>query len=359
IGITDLLMETELSSEQQEYVSIIKQSGDTLLRIINDILDFSKIESGRTELSEEPFSIRMTLSETLHILLPSALEKNLNVTTSVSADVPSLLFGDVTKVRQVMMNLIGNAIKFTPGGNIDITIQLLMRHRNSAVIRFEVSDTGVGVPSDKTDQLFEPFSQVDHVMTRKAEGTGLGLAICRKLVQIMGGEIWYEPRQDGHGSVFVFTAPFNADVLDADDGAASYHQPGRASLGNLRVLIAEDNETNQVVLERMLEKLGCRSTVAGNGAEAVEIAARMPFDLIFLDMQLPVMSGPEVARLIRTGRTAAGAAPPYIVAVTAHALKGDRQRYLTSGMDDYVSKPLTMDAVNRVFEQFTGRVRSG
>ncbi|WP_244235308.1 PAS domain S-box protein [Paenibacillus lautus] len=205
IGMTDLILETELDEEQREYVQIIKKSGTTLLNIINDILDFSKIESGRTELVEETFSLRTALSETLNMILPKALDKNIEVTTSVASDVPNQVYGDVTKLRQVLMNLLSNAIKFTPNGSVSISVQCVRDQANSKLIQFSVTDTGIGVPSEKIAQLFEPFYQVDHYMTRQVEGTGLGLAICKKLVQLMGGDIWYERNPNQQGSVFTFT----------------------------------------------------------------------------------------------------------------------------------------------------------
>jgi PAS domain S-box-containing protein len=208
IGMTDLLMETNLDSEQNEFVHIIKNSGTTLLTIINDILDFSKIESGKAELLEEQFNVRAVLSETLSVIVPKALEKNLEVTTTVSPNVPNIAFGDVTKLKQVIMNLLSNAIKFTPNGAISILVESVSQEKDSVCLQFTVKDTGVGVLKEKVVHLFEPFYQADHFMTRSAEGTGLGLAICKKLLQLMGGDIWYEPSTDQTGSIFKFTANF-------------------------------------------------------------------------------------------------------------------------------------------------------
>lgn len=350
IGMTDLILETELDEEQRDYVQIIKKSGTTLLNIINDILDFSKIESGRTELVEETFNLRTALSETLNLILPKALEKNIEVTTSVASDVPSQVYGDVTKLRQVLMNLLSNAIKFTPNGAVSISVQCVENQGNSARIQFSVMDTGLGVPSEKVAQLFEPFYQVDHYMTRKVEGTGLGLAICKKLVQLMGGDIWYEKNQNQPGSVFTFTVDFsfksNAGNKQENGAVLENH-----SIGNdLKILIAEDNEVNQLVLKKMIEKLGYNSTTVQNGLEAVEAFERHSYDIVFMDIQMPFMDGTEAVRVIK--ESASSEKEPYIVAVTAHAIKGDREKYLGMGMDEYVSKPVSMNVISAIIDKF-------
>ncbi|MGG4344105.1 PAS domain S-box protein [Paenibacillus lautus] len=350
IGMTDLILETELDEEQRDYVQIIKKSGTTLLNIINDILDFSKIESGRTELVEETFNLRTALSETLNLILPKALEKNIEVTTSVASDVPNQVYGDVTKLRQVLMNLLSNAIKFTPNGAVSISVQCVENQGNSALIQFSVMDTGIGVPSEKVAQLFEPFYQVDHYMTRQVEGTGLGLAICKKLVQLMGGDIWYEKNQNKPGSVFTFTVDFsfksNAGNNQENGAVLKNH-----SIGNdLKILIAEDNEVNQLVLKKMIEKLGYNSTTVQNGLEAVEAFERHAYEIVFMDIQMPFMDGTEAVRIIK--ESASSEKEPYIVAVTAHAIKGDREKYLGMGMDEYVSKPVSMNVISTIIDKF-------
>lgn len=350
IGMTDLILETELDEEQRDYVQIIKKSGTTLLNIINDILDFSKIESGRTELVEETFNLRTALSETLNLILPKALEKNIEVTTSVASDVPNQVHGDVTKLRQILMNLLSNAIKFTPNGAVSISVQCVEDQGNSALIQFSVMDTGIGVPSEKVAQLFEPFYQVDHYMTRQVEGTGLGLAICKKLVQLMGGDIWYEKNQNQPGSVFTFTVDFSFKP-NADNSQETGTVHENHSLGSdLKILIAEDNEVNQLVLKKMIEKLGYHSTTVQNGLEAVEALERFPYDIVFMDIQMPFMDGTEAVRLIK--ESASSEKQPYIVAVTAHAIKGDREKYLGMGMDEYVSKPVSMNVISGIIDKF-------
>ncbi|MCV4234790.1 PAS domain S-box protein [Virgibacillus sp. LDC1] len=350
IGMTDLILETELDEEQRDYVQIIKKSGTTLLNIINDILDFSKIESGRTELMEETFNLRTALSETLNLILPKALEKNIEVTTSVASDVPNQVYGDVTKLRQILMNLLSNAIKFTPNGAVSISVQCVENQGNSALIQFSVTDTGIGVPSEKVAQLFEPFYQVDHYMTRQVEGTGLGLAICKKLVQLMGGDIWYEKNPNQSGSVFTFTVDFSFKSNDGNQQENGAVHEIHSSGNDLKILIAEDNEVNQLVLKKMIEKLGYNSTTVQNGLEAVEAFERNSYDIVFMDISMPFMDGTEAARLIK--ESASSEKQPYIVAVTAHAIKGDREKYLGMGMDEYVSKPVSMNVISAIIDKF-------
>lgn len=350
IGMTDLILETELDEEQRDYVQIIKKSGTTLLNIINDILDFSKIESGRTELVEETFNLRTALSETLNLILPKALEKNIEVTTSVASDVPNQVHGDVTKLRQILMNLLSNAIKFTPNGAVSISVQCVEDQGNSALIQFSVMDTGIGVPSEKVAQLFEPFYQVDHYMTRQVEGTGLGLAICKKLVQLMGGDIWYEKNQNQPGSVFTFTVDFSFKSNDGNQQENGAVHENHSSGNDLKILIAEDNEVNQLVLKKMIEKLGYHSTTVQNGLEAVEAFERYSYDIVFMDISMPFMDGTEAVRLIK--ESASSEKQPFIVAVTAHAIKGDREKYLGMGMDEYVSKPVSMNVISGIIDKF-------
>ncbi|MEC0268253.1 PAS domain S-box protein [Paenibacillus anseongense] len=354
IGMTEVLLETDLDEEQIEYVEIIKKSGATLLAIINDILDFSKIESGRTELVEEPLSVRTVLSETLYMVMSRALEKNLEITTSVCPKVPNLVYGDTTKLRQVLLNLLSNAIKFTPKGAISISVETVSQELDHVRLQFAVKDTGIGVPKDQVGHLFEPFYQVDHFMTRKTEGTGLGLAICKKLVGLMDGEIWYEASKDQIGSTFLFTANFrvqlnHSDASPSDDWCEGEDIAENSKDWSLKILIAEDNEVNQLVLKKMIEKLGHKTTVVQNGKEAVEAVKRYSYDIIFMDIQMPGMDGLAATKFINEQLN--GKKRPCIVAVTAHAIKGDSEKYLSEGMDAYISKPISMDAISEIIER--------
>jgi PAS domain S-box-containing protein len=357
IGITDLLMETELSAEQAEYLQIIKQSGDALLTIINDILDFSKIESGKVDVSAENFNLRAVLSEALNIMLPKAFEKNLDITTSIDPVVPNMVYGDMTKLRQVLMNLLSNAIKFTPSGAIAIAVYQHQRQEDLVRLRFAIKDTGIGIPADKAGELFEPFYQVDHFMTRKTKGTGLGLAICKKLVRLMGGDIWYEASEDSPGSVFTFTAEFQVSAQQELPNSLLQQLPEEQLDSPLRILIAEDNEVNRIVLKKMIERLGYHPVLVKDGHEAVEAARRCSYDMIFMDVQMPAIDGLEAAQTIKAMQKPGGRSP-FIIAVTAHALKGDRQKYLAVGMDEYISKPIQANTVAALIEAFRARANT-
>jgi PAS domain S-box-containing protein len=240
IGMTDLLLETNLDPEQHDYVQIIKKSGATLLMIINDILDFSKIESGKAELTQEHFNVRAVLSETLQMIMPKAQKKNLEISTSVSPNVPNLVLGDVTKLRQVLMNLLSNAVKFTTNGAVAILAQSVAQEQDTVCLQFSIRDTGVSIPKEKVVHLFEPFYQVDHFMTRKAEGTGLGLALCKKLVELIGGEIWYKPNRNQPGSTFVFTAKFQLQTYPESMQYEMSIQQDNLIEKPIRILIAEE-----------------------------------------------------------------------------------------------------------------------
>ncbi|NOU65318.1 PAS domain S-box protein [Paenibacillus sp. LMG 31461] len=355
IGMTDVLLETELDEEQIEYVQIIKKSGATLLMIINDILDFSKIESGKAELMEEPLNVKDILSETLNLVMSKALEKNLEITTSISPKVPNLVHGDITKLRQVLMNLLSNAIKFTPNGAISVSVEPVSQEQNSVRLQFAIKDTGIGVPKEQVGHLFDPFYQVDHFMTRRTEGTGLGLAICKKLVELMDGEIWHEASKDQTGSTFLFTANLGVQSNHADSSHYDMWPQQDDIVGNsmeqsLKILIAEDNEVNQVVIKKILEKLGHKTTLVHNGKEAVEAVKRYPYDIIFMDIQMPWMDGLTATKLIND--MFKGKKRPYIVAVTAHAIKGDSEKYLSEGMDAYISKPISINTIADVIDGY-------
>lgn len=349
IGMTDLLLETELCDEQMQYASIIKQSGEALLTIINDILDFSKVESGRMELSIEPMQLNTIVSDVYYLNLPRARNKDLHVEISIDERIPDKLMGDGNKLRQVLINLLSNAIKFTQKGSISLSAKKIDQDDDEVCLEFEVLDTGIGIPESKADRLFEPFYQVDHYMTRQIEGTGLGLAISKKMVELMGGEIRYEPRRDQSGSRFVFTAYFSLQTnLDFIEDRHIQRSDDEIDSG-LRILVVEDNEVNQIVLVKMMNKLGYKAVVVPNGKEALKACLEESYDIVFMDIQMPVMDGVESTRLIREQLAEDS---PYIVAVTAHAIKGDREKYMSLGMDEYISKPLSMNSLSEAIEKF-------
>lgn len=346
IGMTDLLeTTTELDDEQKEYIEIIRKSGETLLSIINDILDFSKIEAGMTELQEDALDVKQCIQETLDVLSAKASAKQLEMTFAVDDDIPDLLYGDSKRLKQVLMNLVGNAVKFTLHGGISVSARKLYQEGDLIDLEFKVSDTGIGIPDNKLEAIFEPFSQVDNFMTRNYEGTGLGLAISKKLVNVMGGNIWVE-KKEGPGTTFVFTVLLK-----------KYHQPPKPNACDdqleslpdpLQILIAEDNEINQIVLRKILEKQGHAVTVVTNGHDVLRAVEQASYDIVFMDVQMPGLNGLEATRKLRA--TVPKDQCPMIVAVTANALKDDREICLAAGMDDYISKPIKSKPVLAVLE---------
>ena len=365
IGMTGLLLETGLSPEQRQYAEIVRSSGESLLALINDILDFSKIEAGKLELEILDFNLQATLESTRQLLWAKALEKGLQLLCIVNPDVPLRLRGDSGRLRQVLLNLGGNALKFTAQGVVVLRAQL-ERDDECAVVRFSVEDSGIGIPLDRQADIFSPFIQGDGSITRKYGGTGLGLAISKQLVGLLGGEIGVESTP-GRGSKFWFTAAFEKqphasyenplDELDATgdhvDGGIEIreHRPG-PSIRPWRVLIADDNITNQQVALHILAKLGYRADAVANGREAVDSLRNIPYDLVLMDCQMPEMDGYDASALIRDPRSGVCNSKVPIVALTAHAMKGDREKCLEAGMDDYLPKPIHPKNLAAVLEKW-------
>jgi CheY-like chemotaxis protein len=347
--MTSLALGTPLTIEQREYLDMVQHSADALLSIIDDILDFSKIESGRFELDVAPFALRTTLRETLNPLVIRAREKGLQFKIEVDPLVPDTLAGDEGRLRQVLINLVANAIKFTRVGGVTLTVGIEgAQDDDQAMVHFAVADTGIGIAPEKHALIFEPFRQADGSTTREFGGTGLGLAICRTLVEVFGGRIWVE--SSIAGSTFHFTgrlAKTSAAIVPAQ-AAPSAVRESRASLS---VLLAEDNRVNQMVARRLLERWGHDVVVAETGREAVTAHAKQKFDLVLMDVQMPDMNGFEATAAIRAAEARSSDSTP-IIAMTAHAMKGDRERCLAGGMDDYVSKPIhpaiLLDVIERV-----------
>ncbi len=351
IGLTGLLLNTELSEEQREYVEIIRSSGDSLLSIINDILDFSKIDSQKMELEAQSFSLRDCIDDSIDLVAQRASEKSLRLTFAIDKSVPEMIKGDPTRLRQILINLLTNAVKFTDKGEVTVSVLGRKLEGMKHEICFAVKDTGIGIPKEKMCRLFQPFSQVDASTSRRHGGTGLGLVISKRLVELMGGRIWAESKV-GKGSTFRFT--IQADAVDADaekqaapradreteKAAESRELHGRIPL---RILLAEDNAINQKVALKMLGKIGYDADVAANGFEVLEALERQPYDVILMDIQMPDMDGIEAAKRIRK-RWQDG---PRIIAITAYALEGDRDKCLRAGMDDYISKPVQMEELRR------------
>ncbi|WP_025695271.1 ATP-binding protein [Paenibacillus durus] len=350
LGMTELLSETNLDHEQTEYLDAIRKSGESLLRIINDILDFSKIESGRAYAVNEPFRIRDCIAEVLDVLLLKILEKDLDIKVSVDPDIPERITGDYNRLRQVLLNLIENAVKFTEDGGINISVSSLFQSGRRIQLQVTIRDTGIGIPEEALKNLFQPFYQVDNGLTRKVEGTGLGLAISKKLVELMGGEIMVRVPEEP-GTAFLFTAEFG--MIPTESRAAAAEEGSGKFPYSMRVLVAEDNEINQLILKKRLEKLGHTVTIAANGREAVRSAVSIPYDIILMDVRMPVMDGLEAAQVIRN--TLAPGQVPYMVALTANSLRDDRGKCLDNGMDEYLTKPVNNEELAAVLEKAAGR----
>ncbi|MDX2254728.1 MAG: PAS domain S-box protein [Pseudanabaenaceae cyanobacterium bins.39] len=385
IGMTGVLLDTELTKEQREFIEIVRGAGDTLLTIINDILDFSKIESGHLELEEQTFDLRTCLEETLELLSAKAKEKSLELSYLIHPEVDLMIVGDVTRLRQVLANLIGNAIKFTSHGSVNVAVTQTLdshywrcvlsdRHEeayNLRTIQFAVKDTGIGIPKDRLHRLFQPFSQVDASTTRQYGGTGLGLAISKRLCQLMGGTMWVESHlNEGSTFYFTITAPMNNRSAIAENiyqqrspinHAQTSQAKGRFPIGShifdlamarkhpLRILLAEDNVVNQKVALHILQRMGYRADVVANGLEVIDAINQRTYDLIFMDMQMPEMDGLEATRqVIQLWRSGQVATRPRIVAMTANAMQGDRETCIAAGMDDYISKPIRSEELIKV-----------
>ncbi len=337
LGMTELALETSLSGEQQEYLQTVKNSAESLLLIINDILDFSKIEAGKMELDPAEFRLSACLDDALRPLAWRARQKGLKFRWRIAPDVPETVIGDETRLRQVLLNLAGNAVKFTAEGSIDIHVSAHSADSEGCVLAFFVRDTGIGIPEAKQQVIFQPFSQADGSMTRRFGGTGLGLTISSRLVAMMGGSIQVESRP-GEGSCFRFTILLKAAHPTAAHPEAPESPPG-SSMRPLHVLVAEDHPVNQQLMKKVLEKNGHSVVLARNGREALEAWVSQAFDVILMDVQMPEMNGLEAAASIRRTESGTGRHTP-IIAMTAHAIKGDREHCLECGMDAYISKPM-------------------
>ncbi len=345
LGMTDLVLATDLVPEQREYLEAARYSADSLLTILNDILDFSKIEAGRLDLNPIEFSLREGLESIYKMFLLPLRTKNLELTLAIADNVPDRLVGDPDRLRQVLLNLIGNAMKFTESGSIAVRVRPESEAPGSMTLSFEVTDTGIGIPADKCGVIFESFRQADGSMTRKYGGTGLGLAICSRLVQLMGGSITVQS-EIGKGSTFRFTARFGAaEVKSAGELANMARAVGAAVAPSielkraLQVLLAEDNAINQRLATRLLEKRGHKVTVTATGREALAMLEKVRFDLVLMDVQMPDMDGLQATALIRERESRLGLHTP-IIALTAHTMKGDRERCLAAGMDAFITKPV-------------------
>jgi signal transduction histidine kinase/CheY-like chemotaxis protein len=363
IGMTDLVLATPLTRDQREHLETARLSATSLLTIINDVLDFSKIEAGKMELNPIEFSVRQCVDQTARIFSVDASRKKLMLEVRFEERVPDRLIGDPDRLRQVLINLVGNAIKFTEKGGVTISVSR-QQADDDAILHFAVRDTGIGIAPDKQTLIFEAFRQADGSTTRKYGGTGLGLAICLRLVNMMGGEIRVES-EPGRGSTFHFSAKFGVVETAAEDKPTDTLslQNMVAAVGTstspstkLYLLLAEDNVVNQRVAMRVLEKRGHKVTLAATGREAFEWFGREHFDLILMDVQMPDMDGIEATAAIRALEKQTGGYTP-IVALTAHTMKGDRERCIEAGMDGYINKPFEAAKLLEVVESIAAETR--
>ncbi len=357
LGMLDLLMDSRLDANQRRLASMAHGSADKLLEVINDILDFSRIEAGRLQLHQADFPLRETLREVVDLFWIKAQDKNINLICRVDEDVPDPVRGDGVRLRQILINLMGNAVKFTEHGQVSLAVSLMETTEERVMLRFEVRDTGSGIPLEAQHRIFDAFSQADSSMARRHEGTGLGLAISRELVEAMGGAIGVESKP-GKGSLFWFSlclsraqsSPAPLPTEEAGDRPPERPLVQRSP----RVLLAEDNPVNQELGRLVLESLGCEVDVVAHGRQAVEALGKESYDLVFMDCQMPEVDGYEATRIIRQQEAEAGdgARRTPIIALTAHAMDGDREFCIAAGMDDYASKPFTPPQIQALIERW-------
>lgn len=358
IGFIEMLSDTELDAEQDDYVGTIQTSSETLMALINDILDFSKIETGKLKLELREFNLLPMARDLSAMFFNQAAEKGVNLEIDIAGDVPRKLKGDETRIRQVLINLLSNAVKFTDKGEVRLSVILHSEVDASGMmeIEFEVRDTGIGIEREQLKNLFKPFSQGDASTTRKYGGTGLGLAICKRLSEAMGGKIW-ATSIPGEGSSF-YTRLRVGEVTRKDTALPTSKEKEASkgfNRGKLKTLIAEDNHANQRVISIMLKRLGVESEAVENGEQLLDLLKEKPADLIFMDLQMPVMDGLEATAAIRAGEVSEELKGVKIVALTANAMLGEEERCLSAGMDGFLTKPLRIDALEAKINQLFSR----
>lgn len=349
IGFTDLTLITDLNREQRDYLQTVRNSTEALLRVVNDILDYSKIEAGKMALHEKPFNVKRVVNEAVSLFSISARQKGLILTADVPEDLPCTLAGDPVRLKQVLSNLIGNAVKFTEAGSITVSVRCGCAEDNRTTLQFAVTDTGIGIAPQHVENLFQSFYQVHSTHNRPIGGTGLGLSISRNLVELMGGSIDVESTA-GAGSVFRFTACFDVLKPEIEENApALFHPPVRSGTRRKRrILLAEDDEISQLFGKRVLEKKGFSVEIARDGQEAVTMASSKGYDLVFMDINMPCLDGLSAVKQIRQNL------PHHvpIIAMTAQAICGDREMCLEAGMDDYISKPVDIVELQRIISLY-------
>ncbi|MEW6136806.1 MAG: response regulator [Thermodesulfobacteriota bacterium] len=355
LGMIELLGQSDLTDQQQKKVAIMHSAAESLVRLLNDVLDLAKIESGKLALEETDFSLQESLSECTSLMRIRAANKGLAFNISYSKGIPDPLRGDPARLRQILFNLLDNAIKFTEHGTIDVLVQAIRQKNEKVLLHFSVSDTGIGIEPGKEASIFERFSQADSSMTRRYGGSGLGLAVVSELTSAMNGAIWVDSAP-GEGSTFHFTVRCGIRYNGSEDSPSCLAEEDRHSLRGMRVLLAEDHPLNQMVVREALRSYGCDLYVVSSGREAVEALGRHPYDVVLMDLQMPGMDGLEATKRIRSDERFATIP---IIALTAHSTQSDREQCLAVGMNDYLSKPLRVDqliSVLRIWGQ--GRAAS-
>ncbi len=354
IGMTEILENSNLTEEQKRNLEIIKISGENLLSIINDILDFSKIEAGQIEIELLPFDLQKQLNTIYNLLKFKADDKHIYLTIEIDEDVPQYIISDSLRINQILINLINNAIKFTTSGGVTVRVRVLKHVETKSIIKFEVVDSGIGIPEDKQETVFKEFTQADISTTRKYGGTGLGLAISKKLAGMLGGEIGLES-VFGKGSTFwftIFAEKSSSDAIEKDEET----DVNSFDFKSLNVLLAEDNEINQKVGSMVLKTLGIDCHVASNGSQAIKLQMKNNFDVILMDVHMPEMDGLEAtAEIKKYYNTHPTGNKPVIVAVTANAFREDREKCLAAGMDYYLSKPFKTEDLKKLFIKIISR----
>ncbi len=360
LGMTELALMQDIPPQAREFLHHVRDCGKTLLEIINDILDLSKIESGTVVLKSKPFSLRTSLGFTFKTLEASAKAKRLTFYHAVGLGVPDRLVGDQGRLRQVLTNLVGNAIKFTKRGTIRVAVDPDPQPAGAGSVRllFRVKDDGIGIPQDRLEDVFEAFNQINHPHHGSYGGTGLGLSISRRLVEMMGGRIWAESTV-GEGSTFSFTAEFPLAEQQAElDRKPTTPRPP-PGMPRLRILLVEDNAASRLFAATLLQMNGHAVETAENGREALDKLGQESFDLVLMDVSMPEMDGVEAVQAIRRGEAGADRKHTTVVAMTAHALKGDRERFLADGMDDYIAKPVGLEELAEVINRIAGQKSAG
>jgi len=352
IGMLDLTLLTTLKEEQRKYLNTVKSSSVALLRVLNDILDYTKIEAGKIELEKEAFEIRNIIKEVISLFYSVVQDKGLRIKWNIEETIPSYIMGDCLRLRQILSNLVGNAIKFTAQGEITIHVHVAEHKQKHIKLNFVIEDTGIGIPEDKLGRLFKRFSQVDESNTRQYGGTGLGLAISKKLIELMEGEIRVESKENV-GSHFSFTATFGVvDEVKVNKSDSIAEEPEPLEMTTMRkVLVAEDDPVSRNMVTILLKKHGFKVIAVENGKEAISAFEKEKFDIILMDVNMPYLDGYSATGHIRLQEQNKDDATP-IIAMTAYALKGDREKCLQAGMNDYISKPIDLDQLIKIIEKY-------